>query len=118
MSLTLLRVTQGKHCQARLPLFEPCHSKEVPFAFFTQTVIFKKLICLCNCAVPEINCTILLYDISIPFREYQQVPARISHLPKSENYLLSLSFHLYNEYEVLTGQGDECNGTARTHISS
>ncbi len=41
MSLTLLRVTQGKHGQAGLPLFEPCHSKEVPLAFFTQTVILR-----------------------------------------------------------------------------
>jgi hypothetical protein len=40
-------------------------------------------------------------------RRYRQVRVQISHLAKSENYLLSLDFHPYNEYQVLTGQGDE-----------
>ena len=40
-------------------------------------------------------------------RRYRQVPVQTSHLPKSENYLLSLGFHFYNEYQVLTGQGDD-----------
>ncbi|SRR6266581_9633203 len=48
----------------------------------------------------------LLEKDTLP-RRYRQVPVQISHLPKSENYLLSLGFHSYNEYQVLTGQGDE-----------